>query len=136
MGGLPLPDDMAATRNFTAAIEKRIDEGAAVFIYPEAHIWPYYTKIRPFGDASFSYPIKQNTPVFCFTHTYQKKGKSEHPQIVTYIDGPFYPDEALPPRERRRKICEEVYAAMCKRAENSDVCWIEYVDGRNNKEEE
>jgi hypothetical protein len=58
MRGLPLPDDMAATRNFTSAIEKRIDEGAAVFIYPEAHIWPYYTGIRPFGDASFSYPIK------------------------------------------------------------------------------
>jgi hypothetical protein len=127
MGGLPLPDDMAATRNFTAAIEKRIDEGAAVFIYPEAHIWPYYTKIRPFGDASFSYPIKQNTPVFCFTNTYQKKGKSEHPQIVTYIDGPFYPDKSLPLRKQRRVLRTEVYMAMCERAKKSNVEWIKYI---------
>ena len=127
MGGLPLPDDMAATRNFTAAIEKRIDEGAAVFIYPEAHIWPYYTKIRPFGDASFSYPIKQNTPTFCFTNTYQKKGKRAHPQIVTYIDGPFYPDKSLPLRKQRRILRTEVYMAMCERAKNSNVEWIRYI---------
>ena len=127
MGGLPLPDDMAATRNFTSAIEKRIDEGAAVFIYPEAHIWPYYTKIRPFGDASFSYPIKQNTPVFCFTNTDQKKGKREHPQIVTYIDGPFYPDKSLPLRKQRKFLRAEVYMAMCERAKKSDVEWIKYI---------
>ena len=136
MGALPLPEGMEATRNFNAIIKKRIDEKRAVFIYPEAHIWPYYTRIRPFGDESFIYPVKHGTPVFCFTNTYQKKGRREHPQLVSYVDGPFYPDEALPPRERRRKLREQVYAAMCKRAESSDVTWIEYVDGRNNKEEE
>jgi 1-acyl-sn-glycerol-3-phosphate acyltransferase len=127
MGGLPLPDDMAATRNFSAAIEQRISEKRAVFIYPEAHIWPYYTKIRPFGDASFSYPIKHKTPVFCFTNTYQKKGKSEHPQIVTYVDGPFYPDERLPMRERRKRLRDEVYFAMRQRAKLSNAEWIKYI---------
>ena len=67
MGGIPLPDDMAATRNFSSVLEKRIKQGKAVFIYPEAHIWPYYTKIRPFPDTSFMYPVKLDTPVFCFT---------------------------------------------------------------------
>ena len=127
MGGLPLPDDMAATRNFSAAIEKRIDQGGAVFIYPEAHIWPYYTKIRPFGDGSFSYPIKHGTPTFCFTNTYQQKGKRKHPRIVTYIDGPFYPDSSLPMRKQRRLLRTEVYMTMCERAKRSDVEWIKYV---------
>lgn len=127
MGGLPLPDDMAATRNFSAAVERRISESRAVFIYPEAHIWPYYTKIRPFGDASFAYPIKHKTPVFCFTNTYQKNGKSERPQIVTYIDGPFYPDNFLPMRERRKRLRDEVYFAMRQRAKLSNVEWIQYI---------
>lgn len=127
MGGLPLPDDMAATRNFSAAVEKRIKQGGAVFIYPEAHIWPYYTKIRPFGDASFSYPIKHGTPTFCFTNTYQKKGKRERPQIVTYIDGPFYPDGELPARKQRKALRDTVFDAMRKRAEASNVEWIKYI---------
>lgn len=135
MGALPLPDDMDAARNFSAIIKKRIEEKRAVFIYPEAHIWPYYTRIRPFGDDSFSYPIKYATPVFCFTNTYQKKGKRKHPRLVSYIDGPFYPDASLPLRERRKRLRDEVYGAMSKRAELSDLEWIEYIDGSKEKTE-
>lgn len=130
MGALPLPDDMEATRNFSAIIKKRIEEKRPIFIYPEAHIWPYYTHIRPFGDGSFMYPVKYGTPVFCFTNTYQKKGIRKRPKLVSYIDGPFLPDADLSPRERRKKLRDEVYEAMKKRAELSDVEWIEYVDGR------
>lgn len=65
-------------------------------IYPEAHIWPFYTGIRPFPDTSFRYPVQQKLPVFCLTNTYQRRGKSHIPQIVTYLDGPFYPDAELP----------------------------------------
>ena len=136
MGGIPLPDDMAAIRNFSAAIDKRIQQGKAVFIYPEAHIWPYYTKIRPFGDMSFSYPVKHATPTFCFTNTYQKKGKRAHPQIVTYIDGPFFPDDTLPSRQRRKKLRDEVYFAMCERAKSSNVEWIRYIPIEEKEETE
>ncbi len=137
MGALPLPDDMAATRSFAEIIKKRIEQGKSVVIYPEAHIWPYYTKIRPFGEESFMYPVKHNTPVFCFTNTYQRKGKRAHPQMVTYIDGPFYPDSECSPREARRKLREQVYEAMCSRALLSNVEWIEYrpADTTGNNEE-
>jgi len=126
---------MAATRNFSAAIEERIKQGSAIFIYPEAHIWPYYTKIRPFSDASFSYPIKYKTPTFCFTNTYQKKGKRAHPQIVTYIDGPFYPDSTLPMRKQRKLLRTEVYMTMCERAKSSNVEWIKYIPAEEKKED-
>ena len=66
-------------------------------------------------------------PTFCFTNTYQKKGISEHPQIVTYIDGPFYPDERLPMRERRKRLRDEVYFAMRQRAKLSNAEWIKYI---------
>lgn len=130
MGALPLPDDMDATRNFSAIIKKRTEQKRPVFIYPEAHIWPYYTSVRPFGDASFSYPVKYGTAVFCFTNTYHKKGRRKRPRIISYIDGPFYPDETLSPRDRRQDLRNKVYAAMTERAALSDVEFIKYVDGR------
>lgn len=127
MGALPLPDDMAAYKNFIKAVETRISQNHAVVIYPEAHIWPYYTGIRPFTDVSFVYPVKYETPVFCFTNTYQKRRFGKKPKIVTYIDGPFFADTSLPPREQKRALRDEVHSCMCKRSENSTVVQIKYI---------
>lgn len=126
MGALPLPDDFNAQRNFIKAIEHKIEKKKAVHIYPEAHIWPYYTGIRPFVDASFHYPIKYDTPVFSFTNTYQKRKFSKKPRLVTYVDGPFYADKSLSPKEQRRQLRDMVYNAMVERAKCSDVEFIEY----------
>ncbi len=127
LGALPLPDNMKAYKNFISAVETRIDERNAVILYPEAHIWPYYTKIRPFGDASFQYPIGCGVPVFCFTNTYRKRRFAKEARIVTYIDGPFYADENLPLRARRKDLRDRVYAAMCERAKLSDYERIQYI---------
>lgn len=127
LGALPLPDDMTAYRSFLKAVEQRIHEGNTVVIYPEAHIWPYYTKIRPFPDTSFHYPLKYGTPVFCFTNTYKKRKHSKKPKIVTYIDGPFYADKSLPANERKRVLRDRVYECMCRRAAESDINCIQYI---------
>lgn len=134
LGALPLPDDRTAYKNFMKAIERHIGEKRAVVIYPEAHIWPYYTGIRPFTDSSFSYPLKLGVPVFCFTNTYQKKRFSKNPKIVTYVDGPFWPDETLGFREQRKALRDAVYETMCKRAENSTVEKIHYIKAEDSEE--
>ena len=127
LGALPLPDDMNAYTNFVKAVDGRIKEKKAVVIYPEAHIWPYYTKIRPFSDASFHYPVRLDAPVFAFTNTYHKRKFGKEPRIITYIDGPFYPDKSLPVKERKKKLRDEVYEAMCRAAERSDVEIVKYI---------
>jgi 1-acyl-sn-glycerol-3-phosphate acyltransferase len=132
LGALPLPDDMDAYRNFAASIEQRIAEGHAVVIYPEAHIWPYYTGIRPFPDTSFSYPVKCGVPVFCFVNTYQKRRLGKKPRIVTYVEGPFYPDESLPVRARKKELRDRVHACMCELAGHSTVEQIQYVRKEKN----
>ena len=132
LGALPLPEGITATRNFSDAIKLRLSEGAAIVIYPEAHIWPYYTKIRPFTDSSFFYPIKYGLPVFTFTNVYKKRRLSKRPKIVTYVDGPFYADEALPLAAARKKLRDEAYGAMCKRAAESDCEYIKYVKKEKN----
>lgn len=131
MGAIPLPDTGEAAKNFMRFVKDKVAEGKPVTIYPEAHIWPYYTGIRPFKDASFGYPIQCDVPVYCFTNTYQKRGNGRKAQIVTYIDGPFYADESLSKKEQKRKLRNQVYEAMVERSKNNTVELIKYI-----KEEE
>lgn len=127
LGAIPLPDTISATKNFMKIIEMRIQSKNTITIYPEAHIWPFYTKIRPFTDLSFRYPVSYKVPVFCFTNTYQKRKFSKTPKIVTYIDGPFFADENLPPKERRKKLRDEVFEKMTERSKNNNVEIIKYI---------
>lgn len=127
LGALPLPDDKTAYRHFLEAVDRRIAEGHSVVIYPEAHIWPFYTKIRPFPDTSFHYPVKSGAPVFCFTNTYKKRRHRKRPRIVTYIDGPFYADESLSRQAQKSELRNRVYDTMCRRAEASDCEVIKYI---------
>ena len=127
LGALPLPDDKAARENFKRAIDRIISDGGTIAIYPEAHIWPYYTEIRPFSDDSFYYPVRYGVPSFCFTNTYQRGRSSRAPRIVTYIDGPFFADRTLPYRMQRAELRDRIYAVMCRRARLSTEERIKYV---------
>lgn len=127
LGALPLPDDKTAMKNFNKAVEKLVGMKQCITIYPEAHIWPYYTKIRNFKDSSFRYPAGCGVPVFCFTNTYQKRKKGKTPQIVTYVDGPFYPDKDLSLREQKQQLHKCVMDSMQKYCKNSNVEVIKYI---------
>ena len=133
LGALPLPDNLKATKNFLSAIEKRVQSGAAICIYPEAHIWPYYTKIRPFKDTSFRYPVQYKTPVFTFTNTYRKRRFFGTPRMVTYVDGPFYPDGSLSAKQAKETLRNAAFEAMEKRSGNSDAEYIRYVRAEDEK---
>ena len=43
LGAIPIPEGIEAYKNFLNRIKNRIDKGYSISIYPEAHIWPYYT---------------------------------------------------------------------------------------------
>ncbi len=127
LGALPLPDDAKAAKSFVQAVETRIKEKHAITIYPEAHIWPYYTKIRPFKNTSFRYPIQLQVPVFCFTNTYQMRRWRKTPRLVTYVDGPFYPKETLKGNAQREELRNRVYETMVARSQNNSVEMIKYI---------
>ena len=127
LGAVPLPDDKKAYRNFSAYLDRLISGGHPVAIYPEAHIWPFYTGIRPFPATSFHYPVKYGTPVYCFTNTYEKRHFRKTPRVVTYVDGPFYPDPALPRSDRISALREQCFQHMTERAKNSSAELIRYI---------
>lgn len=66
LGAIPVPGNKTAMKRFLEAIQKRIEQKSSITIYPEAHIWPYYTKIRPFKDVSFQYPITLRNTNFLY----------------------------------------------------------------------
>lgn len=136
LGAIPLPDDLSAAKNFMNAIKVRIEQKRIVMIYPEAHIWPYYTKIRPFVETSFRYPVQYNVPVFCFTNTYQKRRFSSKPRIVTYVDGPFFADGNLSSKEQKKDLRDKVYNTMTEKSKNNTVEVIKYIKKETTNKEE
>ena len=128
LGAIPVPGNIEAMKKFLEIIEERVNNNCAITIYPEAHIWPYYTKIRNFKDVSFKYPIKWNKPAYCMTNTYQSYGKNNDKiKIVTYIDGPFFPDEGLSPKEAQKNLRDKIYNKMVERSQNSNIEYIKYI---------
>lgn len=127
LGALPLPSNLKAMRHFKDAIQTRISGGNAVMIYPEAHIWPYYTGIRDFPSTSMKYPVELDAPSYAMTTTYHKRRFGKKPALVTWLDGPFYPDPSLPPRARAQALRDQIYEAMNSRAQQSDYEYIRYI---------
>jgi 1-acyl-sn-glycerol-3-phosphate acyltransferase len=125
LGAIPIPDNIKASKNFLETISKTILKKHSITIYPEAHIWPYYTKIRPFKDVSFKYPVKLEVPTFCFTNTYQKYGKDKI-RIVTYVDGPFFANKELTQKQQQKELRDKVYNCMVERSKNNNIEYIKY----------
>ena len=124
--GLPTPGNVKAAKNFMGAISKCIDKKHLVAIYPEAHVWDYYTKIRDFKEESFRYPAKLDAPVYAITTTYRNR-KNKNPKIVTYVDGPFYTDKTKNYAEQKLELRNKVLDVMKERVKTNDVEYIKYV---------
>lgn len=128
LGAMPIPSNKSAMKNFLEAIKQKINKGYAITIYPEAHIWPYYTKIRPFKDVSFKYPVQLEKPAFCITNTYRSYGKNNKKiKIVSYIDGPFFPNKELKLKEQQKELRNKIYNCMEERSKNSNIEHIKYI---------
>lgn len=127
LGGVPIATSMDGMRNFISAMGEYSKRHKVIMIYPEAHIWPYYTGIRPFKDVSFKYPAKDGRPVFCFTRVFKKGVLSKRPRVTVYVDGPFFPVKGASVKENQKYLRDCVYNAMTARAALNKTEYIRYV---------
>ena len=132
IGGLPLGKTTAEKKAFNEAVDKRLAQKKALVIYPEAHVWPYYTGVRKFpaGDRSFKYAVRNNLPIFTMTTTYHKRKdreKGDLPRMDVYVDGPFWPDEDKSEDENRAMLAERAYKSMKKQAQHSTYEYFKYI---------
>ena len=131
IGGLPLGKTAEEKKAFNEAVDKRLSQKKCLVIYPEAHVWPYATKIRKFpaGDRSFKYAVRNNLPVFTMTTTYHKRKDEKHgdlPRMDIYIDGPFCLDSNKSEDENRALLAKQAYDSMVKYSKKNTYAYFEY----------
>ncbi|MBE5732119.1 MAG: hypothetical protein E7353_03690 [Clostridiales bacterium] len=130
LGALPTPGNIKSAKNFIKAMDET-HKTRNITIYPEAHIWPYYTKVRNFPDTSFSYPAKSNAPCFAFFTAYTKpKGFLSFlrkANVTVYISEPIFADENLTVSEKKKQLRNKVYEFMQENTKHSDYEVIKYV---------
>ncbi len=133
IGALPLTSQVKDNIKLMKAIKIRIEQKASITIYPEAHVWPYYTDIRPFPSESFKYASKRNTPIIAMTNCYKKRKLLKRPKIITYLDGPFYPKDELNSKENANYLRDIVYQKMKERTkEHSTYSYFNYKKKETN----
>lgn len=125
LGALPTVPSVSGIRELSRAMSLRLEQGHPIVIYPEAHVWEYYTDIRPFPDTSFKFPVKWEKPSYCMTVTYRKSRIFHRPRMNVYIDGPFYP-EGNTPKEQTRSLHRAISETMQSRTRLSDSNYILY----------
>ena len=131
IGGLPLGKTKEEKKAFNDAVDERLRQKKCLVIYPEAHVWPYATKIRKFpaGDKSFKYAVRNNLPIFTMTTTYHRRKDKKHgdlPRMNVYIDGPFFPDLKKSEDENRAELAQKAYDSMVKYSKKSNYEYFQY----------
>ncbi len=117
LGCIPIPTSLRAFPEFMNTVFHRIDGANCVSIFPEAHIWPYCTKIRPFKATSFKYPVEKNAPVIAAAATYRKRegilgAILKRPAVTFVVSNPIYPDNTLSKYRAAQKLRDQVYGFM------------------------
>ncbi len=123
LGAVPLPTNFHNARGFLHCLETRLQENAAVIIYPEATIWPYYTGQRPIRKGSFKYPRTFNKPVvFACTTFKEPRGllkKYKAPRVLIHLSDPVYPTRNDVQKIDEKRL-EELYNAFIEKWTSQD----------------
>ena len=124
LGTVPVPTKLGSLRKFVDALEIRCRQGACVAVYPEAHIWPYFTGVREFPDTSFRYPAKFGVPVVAMATTFHKrKGLLrflKSPARTLTLSDPIYAPAEMTMHEAQLYFHQRVYAFMKENTERQD----------------
>jgi len=131
IGGLPLGKTVEEKKAFNEAVDKRLAQKKVLIVYPEAHVWPYATKIRKFpaGGKSFKYAVRNDLPVYTMTTTYHKRTKRKKgdlPRMDVYIDGPFWPEKGKSAEEKQEILAKKAYDSMVKYSKKNTYEYFEY----------
>ena len=132
LGAIPVPSDLGGMTAFSEALEQRAKECACIGIYPEAHIWPYYTGVRPFRSGPFRYPARSGRPVVAMAATYRQRrrifGRERKPAMTLHFSQPMWPDPSLRPRQAQEDLRNRVYAFLKEQTDRPDnVAYIQYL---------
>ena len=137
LGAIPVPTSHRAFPCFKQAISHHRKRDN-ITIYPEAHIWPYFTGVRNFTDASFTYPAKEGCPVFAFFTAYSEPhgflSFLRRANMTVYVSDPIYAKGGLSEREARQDLRDKVHAFMLDASKHSTYKVFDYKKSEEDSE--
>lgn len=140
LGALPVADTVSGMKNMTKAIAHLIEKGKIVAIFPEAHIWHYYTGLRPFPLTSFKFPASNGAPVVPVAVCYKKRwlfGNKRKPRAHVYLGLPIYPKAHFTDKQNaeylRNSVQEYIKLTLHK---NSTYAYYNYIKIEKEQEEQ
>ncbi len=131
LGAIPLNDTYRGSINMIEEMKSRLNKGQAVGIYPEAHIWPFYTGVRPFPDTSFRYAFMAKVPAVGFAVTYRKRRifKKLPPLMTVTLGEPVYPEDCENKNEMRNQVYDFIQEIV---SDENNFAYYEYVKKESN----
>lgn len=130
LGVLPVADTVGGLKNMKKSISTLLKKKKAIMIFPEAHIWHYYTKLRPFPLTSFKFASQNNVPVVPVAVCYKQKrilGKLRKPKMIAYVGDIIYPNANYSEKENAKFFQQSVYQSIFNTLKKeSDYAYYNY----------
>lgn len=73
MAMVPIPDKISQLKQFKAELNKVLEKGEYVVVYPESVLLPYADHIREFKKGAFNFALSSNKPLYPIVYTYRKR---------------------------------------------------------------
>ena len=102
-------------------------------IFPEAHIWPYYTGTRPMRFSSFKLASKNQVPIVPIATTYKKRKFFKKPRMVVYIGEPIMFDKALSTNENAQIYKQKTEEFIKEKTSRNNFVYRRYIKIENKK---
>lgn len=92
---LPLSSNKATMKKFIKAVDKLLQKGQLILIYPEQSMWWNYRKPKPVKKGGFTFAAKNNVPIL--------------PCFITMEDSEFKDSDGLPVQKYTINIAKPIY---------------------------
>ena len=108
LGGFPIPETTAGLMRFTKDIGRALQKGRLIHFYPEAALWPYHKKLRPFKNGAFRYAVQFDVPVLPSVIVFKER-KLRKPAARLIILEPIEPpDKSLGSIKKRTDYLRDI----------------------------
>ena len=113
---LPLSSNKDTMKKFMKAVDRILQKGHFILIYPEQSMWWNYRKPKPLKKGGFTFAAKNDVPVLpCFITMSDSNlpGEGGFPvqEYTIHIAPPIYPDRKKKSAENATEMMQKNYAA-------------------------